>query len=95
MIYLSLYLWRGLDVLVRQTECCYSAFYVAIYYLCSFVFMFMLMFCIILIIVSLVMRTSCCTCAPSFVGVASPVSEIVLIFPCLQNGQNFPLDHGL
>ena len=54
--------------------------------------MFMLMFCIILIIVSLVVRTSCCTCAPSFVGVASPVSEIVLIFACLQNRQNFPLD---
>ena len=38
VMYLSLYLWRGLDVLVRQTECCCSALCVAVYYLCSFMF---------------------------------------------------------
>ena len=32
---------------------------------------------------------------PILVGVASPVLEILPLFVCLQNGQNFPLDHGL
>ena len=31
VIYLSLYLWRGLDVFMRQTECYCSALYVSIY----------------------------------------------------------------
>ena len=32
---------------------------------------------------------------PILVGVTSPVSELWLLFACLQKRQNFPLDHGL
>ena len=34
-------------------------------------------------------------CTPILVGMVSPVSELWLIFDYLQNGQNFPSDHGL
>ena len=42
-------------------------------------------FCVLLVI-----RTIMCTCTPSFVGIASLISEILFLFVCLLKQPKFP-----